>query len=246
MGYAEPGASVRGAGAPGFRDTYFRATLSNEPIPVRLTLADLAPADRQRLLTPIIAPRPIAFVSSMSAAGVGNLAPFSFFAMGGGNPQSVAFCPVADRHGEPKDTLRNVRETGEFVINIVSRAMAERVNQASGKYPFEVDEFDVTGFTRVASEVVRPPRVAESPAALECRVFEIVPHGSGPVHATWVIGEVLVLHLADDMLAADGMPDTARINPAARLGRDEWTHVMADHIFSLPRPVVNLTPPDPE
>lgn len=205
---------------------------------MQITLADLEPHQRHAWLTPLITPRPIAFVSSLSAAGAGNLAPFSFFAMGGQNPQSVAFCPVADRHGEPKDTLRNVRETGEFVINIVSRAMAERVNQASAPYPHGVDEFDVTGFTRVPSAVVRPPRVAESPAALECRVFQIVPHGSGPQHATWVIGEALVLHIRDEFLAADGLPDTARIDPAARLGRTEWAHVTRDVMFALERPTV--------
>jgi len=205
---------------------------------VRLTLAELTPAERYRWLLPLIAPRPIAFVSSLSAAGVGNLAPFSFFAMGGNNPQSIAFCPIADRHGNPKDTLRNVRETGEFTISIVSRAMAERVNQASGSYPFDVDEFDVTGFTRVPSTVVRPPRVAESPATMECRVFQLVPHGSGPMHATWVIGEVLVLHVADEIRAADGYPDTARVHPVARMGRLEWAEVTPAVTFELERPVV--------
>lgn len=203
-----------------------------------VTLSELSPPDRHRWLTPLLAPRPIAFVSSLSAEGVGNLAPFSFFAMGGQNPQSVAFCPVATRDGLEKDTLRNVKATGEFVINVVSRAMAERVNQTSAMYPPEVDEFDVTDFTRVPSTVVKPPRVAEAPAALECRVFRIVPHGSGPQHSTWVIGEVLVLHVADEVLAADGFPDTAKVDPAARLGRSEWAHVTADVMFMLPRPVL--------
>lgn len=203
---------------------------------MHLTLATLEPHQRHAWLTPLITPRPIAFVSTLSAAGVGNLAPFSFFAMGGQNPQSVAFCPVADRHGNPKDTLRNVLETGEFVINIVSRAMAERVNLASAPYPYGVDEFDIAGFTRVPSAVVRPPRVAESPAALECRVFQVVPHGSGPQHATWVIGEALELHVDERVLAADGLPDTALIDPAARLGRNEWAHVTRDVMFALDRP----------
>ncbi len=201
-----------------------------------LTLADLEPSRRHAYLTPLIAPRPIAFVSSLSASGVGNLAPFSFFAMGGGNPQSVAFCPVADRDGNPKDTLRNVRETGELVINIVTRAMAEQVNAASAPYPYGVDEFDQVGFTRAPSSVVKPPRVLESPASLECRVFQIVPHGSGPLHATWVIAEVLVLHVKDEVLAADGLPDTALIQPAARMGRQEWAWVDARNMFMLVRP----------
>lgn len=201
-------------------------------------LADLQPQDRHALLTPLITPRPIAFVSTRGADGIGNLAPFSFFAMGGQSPQSVAFCPVADRNGNPKDTLRNVRATGEFVINIVTRAMAERVNQASAPYPHGVDEFDVVGFTRVPSVMVQPPRVAESPASLECRVFQVIPHGSGPLHGTWVIGEVLAAHIDDGILAADGLPDTAKLDPAARLGRTEWSHVTPDSIFSLVRPTV--------
>lgn len=213
---------------------------------MQLILADLEPSKRHAWLTPLIAPRPIALVSSWSAAGMGNLAPFSFFAMGGQNPQSVAFCPVADREGHPKDTLRNIRETQEFVINIVSREMAERVNQASAPYPPEVDEFDATGFTRVPSTVVRPPRVGESPAALECRVFQIVPHGSGPQHGTWVIGEVLVLHVRDDVLGEDGLPDTTKVHPAARMGRQEWAHITAEDMFVLPRPTTVPTGPPPQ
>lgn len=210
---------------------------------MHLNLSALKPAERHRWLTPLIAPRPIAFVSTLSAAGVGNLAPFSFFAMGGQNPQGVAFCPTADRNGEPKDTLRNIRETGEFTINLVSREMAERVNQASAPYPPDVDEFDITGFTRVSSVSVRPPRVAEAPAALECRLFQLVPQGSGPMHGTWVIGEVLQLWVRDDLLAADGLPDTGRIALASRLGRDEWAATETSSIFRLTRP--SLQPPTP-
>jgi flavin reductase (DIM6/NTAB) family NADH-FMN oxidoreductase RutF len=205
---------------------------------MELRLDSVAPQERHHWLTPLIAPRPIAFVSTLSASGIGNLAPFSFFAMGGQQPQSVAFCPIADREGNPKDTLRNILETGEFVINIVSREMAERVNQASAPYPFAVDEFDVTGFTRAPSSVVKPPRVLEAPAALECRVFQIVPHGTGAQHGTWVIGEVLHLHVRDEMLAADGYPDTAKVHPAARMGRDEWAHITPEVTFRLTRPRV--------
>lgn len=210
---------------------------------MHLHLADLPVGQRHAWLTPIIAPRPIAFVSTLSASGVGNLAPFSFFAMGGQNPQSVAFCPIADRNGEPKDTLRNILETGEFVINIVSRAMAERVNQASAPFPCDVDEFDVTGFTRVPSVSVRPPRVAESPAAIECRVFQLVPHGSGPSHGTWVIGEALELHVREEFIGGDGLPDTARIAPAARMGRTEWAYVTPESMFTLARPTLESAAP---
>jgi flavin reductase (DIM6/NTAB) family NADH-FMN oxidoreductase RutF len=203
---------------------------------MRVTFADLPQPRRHALLTALVTPRPIAFVSSLGADGSGNLAPFSFFALGGSNPPSVAFCPVANREGGAKDTLRNVRETGEFVINVVTRELAERVNAASAPFPYGTDEFDAVGFTRVPSTVVRPPRVAESPAQLECRVFQVVPHGSGPGHGTWVIGEALVLHLDDAYVAEDGLPDTAKLRPAARLGRGEWAWVEAANIFSLARP----------
>lgn len=213
---------------------------------MHVALSELAPSERHAWLTPLITPRPIAFVSTLSAQGIGNLAPFSFFAMGGQNPQSIAFCPIADRHGAPKDTLRNIIETGEFVINIVSRAMAERVNQASGAYPSDVDEFDITGFTRAPSVQVLPPRVEEAPAAMECRLFQLVPHGSGAQHSTWVIGEVVALHVRDEYLSADGRPDTARIQPAARLGRDEWASVTPEVMFRLTRPIVpGRTPSTP-
>ncbi|HRN52498.1 MAG TPA: flavin reductase family protein [Gemmatimonadaceae bacterium] len=205
---------------------------------MELTLSTIPPRDRHALLTPLIAPRPIALVSTLSAAGVGNLAPFSFFAMGGQNPQGIAICPTADRHGNPKDTLRNIRESGEFTVNIVSREMAERVNQASAPYASDVDEFDVSGFTRMPSRMVKPPRVAEAPAALECRVFQVIPQGEGPMHGTWVLGEVLHLWVRDDVLAEDGRPDTAKVHPAARMGRDEWAHVTPETIFRLTRPTV--------
>lgn len=203
---------------------------------MELDLSSIAPRERHHWLAPLIAPRPIAFVSTLSAGGIGNLAPFSFFAMGGQAPQSVAFCPIADREGKPKDTLRNILETGEFVINVVSREMAERVNQASAPYPFDVDEFDVTGFTRAPSTTVKPPRVLEAPASLECRVFQVVPHGSGPQHGTWVIGEVLHVFIRDEVIGSDGRPDTALVNPAARLGRDEWAEISTSSIFRMPRP----------
>ncbi len=201
-----------------------------------IAMADLAPQQRHAWLTPLIAPRPIAFVSTVSAAGAGNLAPFSFFVMGGQNPQSIAFCPVADREGRPKDTLRNVMETGEFTVSVVSREMAERVNATSAPYPPDVDEFDAVGFTRAPSVLVKPPYVRESPASLECKVFQVVPHGSGPQHSTWVIGEVLALHVRDDVLGEDGLPDTAKVHPAARMGRQEWAHVNAENMFVLVRP----------
>ena len=167
-------------------------------------LRSLPIRERSALLTRVVAPRPIALVSSRGADGRGNLAPFSYFMLGGSNPPSVAFCPVNDRHGAPKGTLRNARETGEFVISVVTAAMAERMNQTSYSYAHGSDEFDAAGFTRVASVAVRPPGVRESPVRLECRVYAIVPHGDGPSAGTYVIGEVVHVWV-DDAMLTDGV-----------------------------------------
>lgn len=203
---------------------------------MELTLEHADPLQRYRLLTSLIAPRPIAFVSTLDAEGRGNLAPFSFFMMGGGKPPSLAFSPLHDRQRGPKDTLRNIEATGEFVVNVVTRAMAARVNQASFDYGAEVDEFDAAGFTREPSRLVRASRVAESPAAMECKLFQVVRHGEGPQAANYVIGEIVHVRIADSALRDDGLFDTAGQGLCARLGRSEWAELRADGVFDLPRP----------
>ena len=203
---------------------------------MELTLATADSQQRYRLLTSVIAPRPIAFVSTLDAGGRGNLAPFSFFMMGGGNPLSLAFSPLHDRQRGAKDTLRNIEASGEFVVNVVSRSMAARVNQASFDYAPGVDEFDVAGFTREPSVLVRAPRVAESPAAMECKLFQVVRHGDGPQAANYVIGEIVHVRIADSALRDDGLFDTAGQGLCARLGRSEWAELRAEDVFVLPRP----------
>lgn len=197
--------------------------------------ADLPPRERSRLLTRIVTPRPIALVSTIDARGRGNLAPFSFFNAGGHAPASCVFSATRHRSGGGKDTLANIEETGEYTISLVTRAMVERVNQASFEYPRGVDEFDAVGLTRAASQRVRPPRVAESPIALECTLFTIVQHGDGPGAANYVIGEVLLVH-ADDAVCVDGLPDERLIAPVARLGADRWMQFHKESAFSLQRP----------
>jgi len=191
--------------------------------------------DSYQLLTRIVGPRPIAFVSCLDPAGRGNLAPFSYFNLGGLNPPSLVFCATNTRDGSVKDTVRNVETTGEFVVNVVTRAMADRMNQASWSYPPEVDEFDAAGFTRADSLRVKPPRVAESPVAIECRLHRILRHGEGPLASNYVIGEALYVHVAEAMLAADG-PDARRLDLIGRLGGDWYVHVAGEALFELPRP----------
>lgn len=205
---------------------------------MELSLAAADKLHRYRLLTSIVAPRPIALVSTVSADGVGNLAPFSFFTLGGGNPPSLVLSVLTGRRGS-KDTLANIEATGKFVVHVVTRAMAERVNQASGDYPADVDEFDVAGFTREPSLAVRPPRVAESPVALECKLFQVVKHGDGPQAASYIIGEIMHLRVHDGAIRADGLFDTAGQGLVARMGRDEWSEVLPESVFSLARPVID-------
>lgn len=198
-------------------------------------MAALTPPDRQRLLVRVIAPRPIAWVSTLDAGGRGNLAPFSHFMLGGSSPATCAFSPTRDRHGAGKHTLANIEATREYVINVSTRALAERINKTSFEYPAGTDEFDAAGLTRTASTMVKPPRVAESPVALECRLHTIVRVGEGPGSASYIIGEVLLMHV-DDAVLVDGLPDERLIGFTARAGADRWVNIERDDYFSLPRP----------
>lgn len=188
-----------------------------------------------QLLTRVVAPRPIALVSSLSRDGVGNLAPFSYFNLGGANPPSCVFCPTTTRDTHKKDTLRNIEETGEYTISVVTHAMAERVNQTSWPYAPEIDEFDVVGFGRAPSVRVKPPAVAESPVRLELKLHTIVQHGAGPLSSNYVIGEILLMHV-DDAVLTDGLPDNTKIDAISRLGAEWYGRTRPSDLFALPRP----------
>jgi len=201
----------------------------------------MAPGDVYALLVGCVVPRPIAFVSSLSRAGLPNLAPFSFFNAGGAAPPSVVFSPVTSGAGRDKDTLHNVRDTGEYVVHIVPWRIRERMNHASADYPPEVDEFDAAGLTKVPSVKVKPWRVAECPIAMECRLFRIVEHGTGPYRANYVIGEVVYLHI-DESLMTGGRVDSSRIDAIARLGGPSYTRVTPETVFAMPRPALPAKP----
>ncbi len=201
----------------------------------RFEMAELTLPERFGLMNSIVAPRPIAWVSTVDQQGVGNLAPFSYFNIGGSNPPSCVICPIADREGNPKDTLVNIAQSGEYVINVVTREMAEQVNQTSWPYPANVDELGAVGFHALPSELVAPPRVRESPIHLECRRYEIVRHGEGPLSSNYVIGEVLRVHAAEEVLS-NGWPDNAKLQSLARLGGTYYAGVEASVLFELARP----------
>jgi flavin reductase (DIM6/NTAB) family NADH-FMN oxidoreductase RutF len=198
--------------------------------------ATLSPREVYPLLTAVVAPRPIALVSTLDSDGCGNLAPFSYFALGGCNPPSLVFCPLLTRDAQKKDTLLNIEETGEYVINIATLEMAQQLNQTSYPYPKGVDEFDRVGFTRGASVMVRPPRVTESPVQLEMRLFQIVRHGDGPLSSNYIIGEMVYLHVQDSVMV-DGKPDNSRINHLARLGGEYYSSIITDNLFTIVRPI---------
>ena len=197
---------------------------------------EIAPGDVYALLTGCVVPRPIAFVSSLSADGIPNLAPFSFFNAGGGNPASLVFSPVTSSGMRDKDTLHNIRATREYVVHVAPFGLRERMNQASAEYPPEVDEFEKAGFTKAASRFVKPWRAAECPIAMECRLFQIVEHGAGPYHANYVIGEVVYFHVEDSLFLKDLRVDAAAIDAIGRLGGPYYTHVTRESVFAMPRP----------
>jgi flavin reductase (DIM6/NTAB) family NADH-FMN oxidoreductase RutF len=184
-----------------------------------------APRDFYRLLTALVTPRPIAWVSSRSPEGVDNLAPHSFFTVVCADPPMVAFSSVGR-----KDTLRNVTATGEFVVNLTSAALTEQVNLTGTDFPAELSEFDTVGLRREPSARVAPPRVADAPAVLECVVHTLLELGD----STLVIGRVLTAAVAEEVLV-DGHPDISLLRPMARLGRDEWSEIGAVRSLSRVR-----------
>ena len=202
---------------------------------VQIDPALISPRDAYALLLNCVAPRPIAFVSTQSPEGGPNLAPFSFFMAGGANPPSVVFSPTASRTGTPKDSLRNIEATGEYVINVVTHAMRDGMNETSSEYPYGVNEWEKTSFTPVACQKVAPQRVAESPLAMECRLFQIVPHGSGPTAATYVIGEVVCFHVAKVLFEGEVI-DPRRVDYIARMSGDWYARANTEAMFEMPRP----------
>ena len=195
----------------------------------------MPPREIYQILTRLVVPRPIAFVSTLSADGVGNLAPFSFFTMGGLNPPSLAFCPANTRDGRVKDTVQNIEATGEYVVNLVTRHMAEAANEASRAFEPGVDEFDEVNCTRVQSSIVKPPRVAESPASMECRLFKILRHGKGALASNYIVGEVLAIHIDENFLEG-GLPNTRAMDLVGRLGGDDYVRLSPEALFPLARP----------
>lgn len=184
----------------------------------------------------LVAPRPIAWVSTIDSQANVNLAPFSYFnAVSADPPYVVVAIGNKDDKGTPKDTLSNVRDVPEFVVNVASSELRDAINQTSKVYPRDVNEFDEAGLTQVESRLIRPPRVAEARAALECRVHQIVelPGPDNGPSRHLVVGEVVGIYIDDDVIE-DGKVVANRLHQLSRLGYFEYDQV--DETFTIPRP----------
>lgn len=198
---------------------------------------NLSPRESYKLLTGVVVPRPIALVSTQNEAGLVNAAPFSFFNIVGSNPPLVALGIGDKSEDEAKDSAKNIRSSGEFVINLVSRAMANAMNICAIDFPAEISEIEAAGLETAPSQIVAPPRIANSPAALECRAHTTLQIGENRV----ILGEVVALYLSDEwvdsttvyvnsakldligrMGGAGGYTDTSGTFELARLSLSEW------------------------
>ena len=193
-------------------------------------LKSIAPENRYKLLTGLIVPRPIAFVSSLSRDGILNAAPFSFFNMFCAEPPIVVL-GITLRGKSRKDSFRNIVDTGEFVINIVSAELAAKANACSADFPPEIDEFAVVGLTPVPSRHVKPPRIAESPANLECRLQQVV---SISDLQSLVVAEVVHVRVNDDIVDRYKI-DPGKLDAVGRHAGAEYSFTRER--FSMVRPV---------
>jgi len=202
--------------------------------------SDLPYSEFYRILISTVAPRPIAWVSTISASGQTNLAPFSFFNAICGKPPLLAFAPGlrmrSERettHGETKDTLRNVRETGEFVVNVVTYDVIEAMNLTSGEYDSTVNEFELAKLTPRPSKIVKPPQVAESSVNFECKIYQILDFSSPPHGGSLVIGEIVFVHV-DEKHLKEGRIDPDSLDLVGRMGGIQYART-TDR-FQLARP----------
>lgn len=202
---------------------------------------DLKPAEVQNLLQGAVAPRPIAFASTVNKAGNVNLSPFSFFNLFSANPPILVFSPSRRvRDNSTKHTLDNVLEVPEVVIHIVGFNQVEQMSLASTEYPKGVNEFEKAGLTAVKSDLVAPPRVKEAAVALECKVTEVKALGTEGGAGNLVICEVIAMHVSESVLDEHGVIDPFKLSPVARLGGSWYSKITPDSLFQIPKPLTNL------
>jgi flavin reductase (DIM6/NTAB) family NADH-FMN oxidoreductase RutF len=195
----------------------------------------------QSYLQGIVAPRPIAFASTIDKNGNVNLTPFSFFNIFSSNPPIVIFSPARRvRDGSIKHSLENVYDVAEVAINIVSYSMVQQASLASTEYPKGVNEFIKAGLTPIESSLIKPPRVRESPASMECKVNQIIPLGNAGGAGNLVLCEVLLVHLSENILTAEKKVDPQKLDAVARMGEDWYCRAHGDAIFKVPKPLMKL------
>ncbi len=202
-------------------------------------LIDFTAIDRRAAyfwMASTIAPRPVAWVSTMSASGIANLAPFSFFQMIAPRPPTLMICPQHNGDGSMKDTARNIQETGEFVVNLVSYPLVEQMNATSFAFDQGTSEFEQAGVVAAPSHAVAPPRVLASPMAFECRLASFQLYPQPDPTCVVILGEVLAAHVDPSIVGADGIVDPARLDLVSRMGADWYGRTASDTNFTLPRP----------
>lgn len=204
---------------------------------LRIVPGESTPQELHHYLIGAVGPRPIAFASTVDQQGNVNLAPFSFFNLFSVNPPVVVFAPSRSvREGQEKDTLLNLHEVGEAVVNVVTHDMVHQVSLASASYPRGVSEFVKAGFTPVPSERVRPPRVKESPVQMECVVRDIIGLGGGRGAGNLVVSEIVLLHVDERIMDDRGRIDPQKIDLVARLGGDYYCRAAGANIFEVELP----------
>ena len=193
------------------------------------------------ILLGAVAPRPIAFASTINKAGQINLSPFSFFNVFSANPPILIFSPARrGRDNTTKHTLENVHEVAEVAINIVSYEMVQQMSLSSTEYPQEVNEFEKAGFSQEKSTLIQPPFVKEAPVAFECKVNDVVALGSEGGAGNLVICEVVRIHLDEKILDGDGKIDPTLLDAVARMGGDWYCRANGDALFEVPKPLQRL------
>ncbi|MBT8253915.1 MAG: flavin reductase family protein [Flavobacteriaceae bacterium] len=201
---------------------------------------DLSVGQLHGLLLSSVAPRPIAFASTLNEDGVPNLSPFSFFNVFSANPPIMIFSPARRvRNNTTKHTLANVKANREVVINMVNYDMVHQMSLASSEYPEDINEFDKSGFTMLNSEVVKPFRVAESPVQFECKINDIIELGSEGGAGNLIICEVVKIHVSDDVLKHDGTINQERLDLVARAGGNYYSRANRG-FFEVPKPSSQL------
>lgn len=200
----------------------------------------LSVGERQQLLTALIAPRPIAFASTVNKEGLINLSPFSFFNVFSANPPVLVFSPSRrGRDGTTKHTYENLKEVPEVCISVVNYAMVEQMSLASTEYDYGVNEFEKAGFTAIPSDTIQPPRVAESPANFECTVNKIIELGEEGGSGNLVVATIQKIHIQKQYIGDTNIPDTTQLDLVARMGGNWYSRAHGESLFEIPKPLRN-------